>query len=219
MKKISDAVGEIVDANPDLRSGLAQGLLNLSRVARHILPLVEARTSKSVQASAVAMALSRLRKRMKGEGPAPMGPLAHRVTVRRGLAVLTFANTPECLAGLPALQELVRRTDGFLTVTEGLREVTLIVEEHQVPTVPPTVGADPLRTAHGISGLSIGLTPEQLRTPGVLYRLLQPLALQGINVAELASTTREFHVYIRDRDVMLALDSLYAMYPRSPGGS
>ena len=214
MKKTSDAVAEIVAVNPDLRSGLAQGLLNLSQVARHILPLVEARTSKAVRASAVAMALSRLQKALKGESPVNIGGLANRVTVRRGLAVLTFRNTPECLAGLPALQELVRRREGFLTVTEGVREVTLIVEESHVGAVSPAVGAEPLRTVRDISGLSIGLTQEHLRTPGVLYRLLQPLALQGINVAELASTTREFHVYIRDRDVMLALDSLYAMYGR-----
>lgn len=218
MKKISDAVVEIVDANPDLRSGLVQGLLNLSRVARHILPLVEARTSKSVRPSAVAMALSRMQRRVQGELPVAMSGLAERVTVRRGLAVMTFGNTPECLAGLPALQELVRGRDGFLTVTEGVREVTLIVEEDHVPAVSPAVGAEPLRTAHGISGLSIGLTQEQLRTPGVLYRLLQPLAIQGINVAELASTTREFHIYIRDKDVMLALDSLFAMYGRRGDG-
>ena len=215
MKKISDAVADIVAVNPDLRSGLAQGLLNLSQVARHILPLVAARTSKPVRATAVAMALSRMQRDVRGQAPVAIGGLANRVTVRRGLAIMTFANTPECLAGLPHLQELVRQRDGFLTVTEGMREVTLIVEDDQVPVVSPTVGADPLRTMTGVSGLSIALTREHLRTPGVLYRLLQPLALQGINVAEVASTTREFHVYIRDEDVMLALDSLYAMYGRN----
>jgi hypothetical protein len=35
-----------------------------------------------------------------------------------------------------------------------------------------------------------------------------------VNVVEVASTTREFHVYIDDGDVMLALDSLYATFGR-----
>jgi len=58
----------------------------------------------------------------------------------------------------------------------------------------------------------VSLTRENLVTPGILYRLLQPLALQGVNVAEVTSTTSEFHIYIAEDDVMLALDSLYGAY-------
>jgi hypothetical protein len=46
----------------------------------------------------------------------------------------------------------------------------------------------------------------------VLYRILQALALQGVNLAEVASTTTEFHVYLAEDDVMLALDSLYGAF-------
>ncbi len=214
MKKISDAVAEIIDVNPDFRTGLAEGLMNLSQLARHILPLVEARTAKTVRPSAVAMALSRLQKELgRGEGMGFPG-MAERVTVQRGLAVLTYPNTVECQAALPQLQERVRQRDGFLTVTEGMREITLLVEEDHLQIVGSVMQVAPLGEVRGIAGLSISLTRDNLRTPGVLYRLLQPLALQGINVAEVASTTREFHVYIRERDVMLALDSLFAAYGR-----
>jgi len=214
MKKISDAVAEIIDVNPDLRTGLGQGLMNLSQLARHILPLVEARTNKTVRPSAVAMALSRLQKELgRGEGMGFAG-MAERVTVQRGLAVLTYGNTIAAQAALPRLQEQIRQRDGFLTVTEGMREITLLVEEDHLELVGSIMKVEALGEVRGVAGLSISLTRENLRTPGVLYRLLQPLALQGINVAEVASTTREFHVYIRERDVMLALDSLFAAYGR-----
>ncbi len=46
----------------------------------------------------------------------------------------------------------------------------------------------------------------------MLYRILQALALQGVNLAEVASTTTEFHAYLAEDDVMLALDSLYGAF-------
>jgi prephenate dehydratase len=69
-----------------------------------------------------------------------------------------------------------------------------------------------IRIARDIASLSISLTDENLAAPGVLYRLLQPLALQGINLAEVTSTTKEFHLYLAEGDILLALESLYGTF-------
>jgi len=212
MLKISDAVREIVMADPFLRVGLAQRLMNLTQVARHLRPAVEARTRKPVQIPAVAMSLSRLQAELSGLEGGPPLRLGQRITVQRGLAVLTFPNTRRCQAGLLPLQGAIRKIQGYLTISEGVREITLIVEEEALPLVEEHVSERTSQVAQGVASLSVSLTRENLKTPGVLYRLLQPLALQGINVAEVTSTTTEFHIYIRDVDVMLALDSLYGAY-------
>jgi len=212
MLKISDAVREIVDGDPGLRWGLAQRLMNLSGVARHIHTAVEARTQKAVQLSAIAMSLSRLQSELPDPGRGPALHLASRVTVQRGLAVLTFANNGRCQEALPRLQERVRRAHGHLTISEGVRENTLIVEQERIPVVEETIPDRPNQVSRGVASLSVGLTRRQLETPGVLYRLLQPLALLGINVAEVTSTTTEFHIHIGEADVMLALDALYGAF-------
>lgn len=212
MLKISDAVREIVEGDPGLRWGLAQRLMNLSGVARHIHAAVEARTQKSVRHSAITMSLSRLQSELPDEDAGPRLSLASRITVQRGLAVLTFANTRRCQEALPRLQERVRRAHGHLTISEGVREITLIVEEGRIPLVEETIPDRPGQVARGIASLSVGLTRAQLETPGVLYRLLQPLALLRVNVAEVTSTTTEFHIHISEGDVMLALDALYGAF-------
>lgn len=208
MIKISDAVRDIVLQDPILRTGLAQRLLNLTQVARHIHSAVEARAQKPVNVSAIAMALSRLKAELPHPDGGPPLPLADRVTVQRGLAIRTFPNTPRCREGLAALQERLRGAPRYLTITEGIREITLIVEERTLDLVHESVPERPTREARNVTSLSVALTDEHLRTPGVLYRLLQQLALQGINLAEVTSTTREFHVYLHERDAMLALDAL-----------
>ena len=101
----------------------------------------------------------------------------------------------------------------YLTVTEGIREITLIIEEAVLANVERTVAERPSRIVRGIASLSVSLTEENLAEPGVLYRLLQPLALQGINLAEVASTTKEFHVYLEEEQVMIAMESLYGAFP------
>lgn len=212
MLKISDAVRAVVEADPSLRTGLAQRLMNLSQVARHIQPLVEARTHKPVKHSAIAMALSRLQAELPDLDTGPPLDLANRVTVQRGLTVLTFPNTRRCHAGLIDLQQRIRPTRAYLTITEGIREITVIVEDRTRPIVDETVPERPNRVKSGVASLSVSLTDENLATPGVLYRLLQPLALQGVNVVEVASTATEFHVYLAEPDVMLALESLYGAF-------
>jgi aspartokinase len=212
MKKVADAVREIVDHDPGLKVGLAQRLMNLTQVARHIHSTVEARTQKTVEIGAITMALSRLRGELAPLDDTLGIGLADRITVQRGLAVLTFANAPDVHAGLLALQQQIRADGRHLTLTEGAREITLILEESRLNTVYQTVRRRPQRTVRGVASLSVYLTDENLTTPGVLYRLLQPLALQGISLVEVASTTSEFHLYIDENDVMLALDSLYAAF-------
>jgi len=213
MRKIADAVREIVDHDPALKTGLAQGLMNMSQVARHIHSTVEARTQKSVQLGAITMALSRLRSELPALAEESDIRLADRITVQRGLAVLTFPNTARVHAGLLELQDRMRAGRRYLTVTEGIREITLILEEAMLAHVEETITERPSRTARGIASLSVSLTEENLAEPGVLYRLLQPLALQGINLAEVASTTKEFHVYLVEEQVMLAMESLYGAFP------
>jgi len=121
MLKISDAVRHIVDAHPYLRTALAQRVLNLSQVARHIHASVEARTHKPVQTAAITMSLSRLQAQLPDLDAGPPLRLARRITVQRDLAVVTFPNTPRVQEGLLRVQERVRRSRGYLTISEGIR--------------------------------------------------------------------------------------------------
>jgi hypothetical protein len=158
------------------------------------------------------MALSRLQTELPELGEGDDLRLADRITVQRGLAVVTLPNVAQVHDGLLELQRRAREEGHHLTITEGIREITLIVDEAALDAALGDVGVTPSRALRGIASLSVSLTRENLRTPGVLYRLLQPLALQGVNLAEVTSTTTEFHIYLLESDVMLALDSLYGSF-------
>jgi len=208
----------VVEADPALRLGLAQRLMNLSQVARHIHGSVAALTQKEVKQPAITMALSRLQADMPDPGQGPALRLADRLTVQRGLIVLSFQNTPSCHEGLTEVQGSVRSEGGYLTITEGIREITLITEGRLRGLVDQAVRQRPSRDASGVASISVALSRENLKTPGILYRLLQPLALLGLNLIEVTSTTREFHIYLPESDVMLAMEALYGAFPGDGSG-
>ena len=208
MRKVSEAV-------PALQFGLHHRLLNLSQVARFICPLVEARVHKSVQPSAVLMSLSRLQRRWENQQPALQRRFrVDRINVQGGLCALTL---PKQLATLRELAELfgrVQQEGGYLTLTEGVSEVTVILEQRHMALIPQVLHVIPRRVYRNLAGLGVKFQERYLETPGLLYQLLQQLALQNINVVEVASTTTEFNIYLDDRDVQLAFDSIYNRFVR-----
>ncbi len=215
MRKVSEAVQAIIEANPALQFGLHHRLLNLSQVARFICPLVEARVHKSVQPSAVLMSLSRLQRRWENQQPALQRRFrVDRINVQGGLCALTL---PKQLATLRELAELfgrVQQEGGYLTLTEGVSEVTVILEQRHMVFIPQVLHVIPRRVYRNLAGLGVKFQERYLETPGLLYQLLQQLALQNINVVEVASTTTEFNIYLDDRDVQLAFDSIYNRFVR-----
>ncbi|CAM3371745.1 hypothetical protein [Rhodothermus bifroesti] len=215
MRKVSEAVQAIIEANPALQFGLHHRLLNLSQVARFICPLVEARVHKSVQPSAVLMSLSRLQRRWENQQPALQRRFrVDRINVQGGLCALTL---PKQLATLRELAELfgrVQQEGGYLTLTEGVSEVTVILEQRHMALIPQVLHVIPRRVYRNLAGLGVKFQERYLETPGLLYQLLQQLALQNINVVEVASTTTEFNIYLDDRDVQLAFDSIYNRFVR-----
>jgi aspartokinase len=218
LKKISTAVREIVEANALLRLGFHHQLLNLSQVARFIRPLVEARTHKEVSDSAVLMSLSRLQTKLKQ--PAEFeGLVVENISIHSGLCSLTVFKTIEIRKQLNDLFTVIRSRGGFITITEGLSEITAILEDRDFKIAESMI-TEKLRYVHrDIASVSVKLSDRAIATPGSIYQLLQQLALQNINVIEVMSTATEFNIHLKRDDVRLAFDSIYQRFSASRDGN
>jgi aspartokinase len=211
MKKISDAVLEIVAHNRLLGFGLHHRLLNLSQVARFIRPLVEARTHKEVRDSAVLMSLSRLHARLADPGT-PTRLVLDDIRVHSGLCSLTVSKTSRARAELNRVFEMLREREGVITMTEGIGEITVILKDGDFETAVEMLSQAPRYVYREIASVGVEFTEEILASSGVLYQLLQQVALQNINVIEVTSTATEFNIYVRKEDARLAFDSIYRRF-------
>ncbi len=219
MRTISEAVRDLVAANPWLQFGLHHRLLNLSQTARFLQPLVEARTQKAVRPSAILMSLSRQQQHVTlPEVDRVVEFYVERIHVHHGLCSLTVPRSRRTQQEIDELIRRIRQEEGYLTLTEGHTEITVILEGAQWGHVQAVLTVPPKQVQRRMAGLGVTFKEQYLDVPGLLYQLLQQLALQQINVVEIASTMTEFNIYLHEDDLMPAFDAIYRKFARERTG-
>lgn len=213
MLKVSDAVHEIMEGNALLSFGLHYRLLNLSQVARFILPMVEARTRKEVRPAAVLMNLSRLQSRLSRKTKPGMPEfILDKINIHSGLCSLTLYKTRDAHKELNRIFSWIQDRGGFITLTEGVSEITVIIEMENVERMGKMLSEKPRNVHKHLASVGVKFSQKYLAVPGVLHQLLQQVSLQNINVVEVASTATEFNIYMNESDVQLAFDTIYARF-------
>lgn len=213
MRKLSDALEEVIDGSPLFQLGLQEGLLNLSQLARFIHPLLTVRMKKEIQVQSITMALSRLqRSKEKGTIKNRIDLKLKNIALHSDLSILTFTKTKEVHKALQQIYSKILSANGFITITEGVTEVTIIIEERNREYAEKQVPTKPLHRRKDIASLGLRFDEAYLSMPGLFYSIFQQLYLQNLNIAELASTTTELIIYLDRKDVQLAFDTLYTRF-------
>jgi len=215
MIRISDAIDEIVEAHASLRFGFYHGLLNLTRVAKYLKPAIEARTKKEVTESAILMNLSRRQKRLTSRPTVASDRLVlDNISIQSGLAAVTVVKSHKSHSDLNRVFDRIQSRGGFITVTEGLKEVTVMVASENVERVLTAIRSTPTNLRRDLASVSVTFDKRYLEVKGILHQILEEVALQDINIFELTSTATEFSVFLHESDVQLAFDAIFNRFSR-----
>ncbi len=209
MLRISDALDTIIKDSSFFQAGLGHRLFNLSQLADFLHPLVEARLKRQVQRGALVMNLSRLQKRMQKVSEFLAEVVIQKLTIQANLYTATFPHTHEVRKAVHQFQKTVYGHRGFINVTEGQREITLIVEQGFLEEMPQYIPQKPSNVTTNITGIGLQFGTEFSEQPGFLYQILQKIALQNLNVVELFSTYSEFMLFFDHAEAKLAMETLY----------
>lgn len=205
MITVAEVMKKIIADSPLLEDGIAEGLINLSALARKIRPEIEHRLMKPVSESAILMALKRysphitlqqsqLKKELKKLGD---------LMVRSNLMEFTYKKSDTLLEKQKQLlHRLEDRQDTFVTFTQGVYEVTIIVSAELEADVKEIFKKETLISSlSDLAAIIIRLSPQTVHIPGVHYSILKQLAWKNINVVEQVSTFSEFTIILKKRDV------------------
>ncbi len=213
MIKISDVIYEIIKENQSLNYAFHHRLLNLSQVARFIKPSVETRTHKDVTESAILMSLSRLQTKMGNFDPAQLSEVVlDKVTVHSGLCTMTVTKSARVHRNVNLLFGKVRADDGFMTITEGLSEITIILDNDHYDLACKTLSEEPRFCNRSLASVGVKFSSSMLKRPGLIYQLLQQVVLLNINVIEVVSTATEFNIYMQEEDVERAFEAIFRRF-------
>jgi len=65
-----------------------------------------------------------------------------------------------------------------------------------------------------LAAVGVAFDERYLKVKGILFRLMEEIALQDINVIEIASTATEFSIFLHEEDVQLAFDAIFNRFSR-----
>lgn len=210
MRKISDSLRLLVMQNPFLQFGLYHHLLNITQLAKYLRPQLQARTGKDIQDSAIAMNLSRMQRDLRSSIPTELASVRIlNLNIRPGLIVATYPETNEVHSGLQKFLERVRKKRGYVTLTRGVSEIGIITEIQFESLLKELVAEKPAEHFASVAGLGIKFDSQHIQQPGLFYTIFQLMYFQQITVLEITSAGTELTLYLREKDVQLAFDTVY----------
>ncbi len=209
MKTISSLVEHHIKTRPFLLSALSQGIINLTSLARDMMPELEVHLGKEVKQGAVVMALKRLSgdldfrvnhkilKVLKNIG---------EITVRSSLTDYTFIISESILEKQSDfITEINKQSDVFYTSSRGVNETNIVVSSFVNSLVEHHFRGEKLiQRLDDLASITLKLPKENVSVPGIYYFIFQRLAWEGIIINEVISTSNEFTILVSEEVVDVA---------------
>ena len=219
MSSISKITGDIINQTPFLRELLSKNLINISALAREILPEIEQITGEKVKEGAVLMAIKRITfdssPSIEDEIREALSHLGD-IIVRIGLTCYTFENSKTLKEKEISLYNLIHEDPAyFINVSAGLRESTYIISSNNEEDLESIFKNDYLiKKRMFLASVSI-TRPPIYDVIGTTYYILKQLAWSGINIVEILTTENELAIIVHEKDVDQAFKILMALKRRS----
>jgi aspartokinase len=209
MRKISDVLSEIILQNPILEFGTSYELFNLTQLAKFLKPMVEARSQKGVQTSALVMNLSRWKKQHRHHSILKQQFVLKNISIYTEICTWTFAASPRTTQEIQKCYQKIQSQNGFFSIAETSHEITVCVEKKFETLISSTISESSKYENLELSCLDVLFDDQFTTVPGLLFTLLQKLAFQNINIIEIASTYTGLSFYLNKKDARLAFETLH----------
>ena len=209
MKTIASADTEYIKTKPYLASALADGIINLTSLARNIHGDIESMMNKSINQGAIIMAL----KRVSDDAGFTLTKKIIRIlknlgdiTVRSSLVDYGFLLSETLLlTQANLLKQIENKKDVFYTSSRGVAESNIVVSQNIVSLVDELFKNEVCHTKlENLSSITIKLPTDNVKVPGIYYFIFQRLSWEGVNITEVISTSNEFTILVNEDQVDIA---------------
>jgi hypothetical protein len=220
MSSISKITGDIINQTPFLRELLSKNLINISALARKILPEIEQITGEKVKEGAVLMAIKRI---TFDSSPSIEDKIREALShlgdimVRVGLTCYAFENSKTIKEKEIALYNLIHEDPAcFINARIGLRQTTYIISSNKEDDLERIFMKDYLiKKVMLLASVSLTLPAIYNEVIGTTYYILKQLAWGGINIVEIVTTENELSIVVHEKDVDQAFKILMGLKRRS----
>ena len=206
MSSISKITEDIINRSPFLREAMTENLINISALARKIIPEVEKVTNKEIKEGAIVMAIKRMTPGVYHKLDVKIKKVIGGIgdfLVRSDLVDFTFENSESLRECQSNLVKLVNNDkESFFALCKGITETTYILNTKYIADVN-RIFAKEHQKVHtlDLSSITVKLPETNTETFGVYYYIMKHLAWDGINIEQVVSTANEFTVIVDSKDI------------------
>ena len=215
MVTVAHIVEKILKGRPFLEEAIAYGIVNYTALALMIKKEVEKELGKEVKHSAIMMAIRRLGEKLeRGElGRAPIRFEGSDMTIKSDLFETTIMRSSSAEDAITRLYKIVDfGKGGFLTVTQGLYEITIISNRQYMTKFKEALRNErTIKSIDSIASLSIRIPIDAIETVGYFYVITKALGWNDINIVEIVSTLTELTFILDQKDVTRAFSTIEAL--------
>lgn len=201
MITVTQATEKILNRSRYLTEAMSKNLINLSSLARYILPEVQELSKKQTSEAAILMALTRLSKKIQPHAQVPSrftsvppitirSPLYHYGGELEKLLSVSTIN-PNCFYRLVA------------TDTKGA-----LFAESQINSYIPNLTTE----SDALAAITIQLPDTVLETPGAFYFFLKSLAWEQVTIYELFTQRNEFTIFVYEKEAEKAYSVIRSLF-------
>jgi len=216
MKTISSVVEQYIKSKPFLLSSLSQGIINLTSLARIMMPELRVHLGKDVKQGAVVMSLKRLSEELDFKINYKISKVLKNIgeiTVRSSLMDFTYVISDSLLDNQAKLiSEINKYQDIFYTSSRGVNETNIVISASVESLIESIFKNEKLtHKIENLSSITVKLPQENTSTPGIYYYIFQRLAWEGVIIYEVISTTNEFTIIVSDEQIDAAFKVIKAL--------
>ncbi|MDY5931286.1 MAG: hypothetical protein SPJ34_04560 [Candidatus Ornithospirochaeta sp.] len=208
---VASYVKTIINRSPFISEMLIQEVISFSNLAKFIQPKVEALYGRSVNTSAIVMAIRRYAEDLKSSQEVQKtGHIDYELSMKTNIYDVNFLRNDSFMSRLSELYDRVHPESGdFLNVTIGSYEISLSVSQKYAAIVDDLIrDQEIVYRMTDLVALTILFHGDFLQTPGLLYLAVRKLAWENINVIEIVSTMNVLTFVIKREDSLKAYESL-----------
>lgn len=216
MITIQQIVDEVLRNKPFYEEALSEDLLNLSSLARKLQPEIEKKLMKEVKTSAISAAISRHN----------FGNLTYNFTKlvnksknianiisQSRISMITMKNSLTLTNNYKKLVEnTIEGTAGVLAFTRGIYESMIMINDEYFDFAIKCFEDEHFISKQKDLCIITLLLPRGCdELPGFYYHILKQLAVDGINIYEVISTSNEFSLILENEFLEKAFSILNRM--------
>lgn len=216
MVSIQRAVEDELSDKPFVQEALARGIVNYAALAESLEDRIMRIVRKPVKRSAVMMALRRLHEKLEAREPLTNMRFESSLQLRDGLVELTIEKSERTVRLIESIMAKIDYVKGdFLTVTQGIYEITLITDAKSATWIEPRITEDQLiGRSDDLSSLTLFVPESAQDVPGFFFVITRELAWENVSIKEIVSTEHELSVIVRSAAVPKAFETVQRLTKR-----